>query len=571
MKRFVKYILSVAMALTLHSTVISGQDYVSTPVEISKERVKVDGKICYSHIVLEKQTLYSISKAYGVSVEDIYRFNPTLKESGLKKNSIIIIPSQEALKEEKPVQAAPKVEKEPEKVAEKKEQKKEQKKAAETQPEEKKAQRIHVAKWYEDLDVIAEQYGVTVEGIMAANNLKGRKLGKRQKLIIPFPGEVTEQVQVAEEKKETDSQLADVTEVTVTTDSTVTEQPKKAVDATVLMPLLNSDGEPNRNNLDFYCGTLLAVYDLANEGIDCNLNVYDIHGSDTPFSVESLKNSDVIIGPVSTADLTRLFNVIGDNTMVVSPLDPRAEKLTNVHNSMIQVPTPQSTQYRDLVRWIEEDSISGDRVVMITEKGARQNSATTVMREALDSSSIVYKAFSYSILEGRDVTEPLTALMSTEGRNRILIASESEAFVNDVIRNLNLLIYNNIDIVIYTPSKIRSFETIEVENLHKTSLHVSLAYYIDYEDTRVKEFLLKYRALYNTEPNQFAFQGYDVARYFIDLCSKYGKDWKEHIEDNAQNMLQSSFDIRRQQIGGYVNNGVRRIIYENGYSVKAVK
>ena len=257
--------------------------------------------------------------------------------------------------------------------------------------------------------------------------------------------------------------------------------------------------------------------------------------------------------------------------MVVSPLDPRAEKLTNVHNSMIQVPTPQSTQYRDLVRWIEEDSISGDRVVMITEKGARQNSATTVMREALDSSSIVYKAFSYSILEGRDVTEPLTALMSTEGRNRILIASESEAFVNDVIRNLNLLIYNNIDIVIYTPSKIRSFETIEVENLHKTSLHVSLAYYIDYEDTRVKEFLLKYRALYNTEPNQFAFQGYDVARYFIDLCSKYGKDWKEHIEDNAQNMLQSSFDIRRQQIGGYVNNGVRRIIYENGYSVKAVK
>ena len=406
---------------------------------------------------------------------------------------------------------------------------------------------------------------------MAANNLKGRKLGKRQKLIIPFPGEVTEQVQVAEEKKETDSQLADVTEVTVTTDSTVTEQPKKAVDATVLMPLLNSDGEPNRNNLDFYCGTLLAVYDLANEGIDCNLNVYDIHGSDTPFSVESLKNSDVVIGPVSTADLTRLFNVIGDNTMVVSPLDPRAEKLTNVHNSMIQVPTPQSTQYRDLVRWIEEDSISGDRVVMITEKGARQNSATTVMREALDSSSIVYKAFSYSILEGRDVTEPLTALMSTEGRNRILIASESEAFVNDVIRNLNLLIYNNIDIVIYTPSKIRSFETIEVENLHKTSLHVSLAYYIDYEDTRVKEFLLKYRALYNTEPNQFAFQGYDVARYFIDLCSKYGKDWKEHIEDNAQNMLQSSFDIRRQQIGGYVNNGVRRIIYENGYSVKAVK
>ena len=208
---------------------------------------------------------------------------------------------------------------------------------------------------------------------------------------------------------------------------------------------------------------------------------------------------------------------------------------------------------------------NGDKAVMITEKGARQSTITSVMKEAMDSSSIAYNTFSYSILEGRDVLEPLTNLMSAEGTNRILIASESEAFVNDVVRNLNLLIYNNIDIIIYAPSKIRSFETIEVENLHKTAVHVSLAYYIDYEDQKVKDFLLKYRALYNTEPNQFAFQGYDVARYFLELCSKYGENWREHIENYDVNTLQSSYKIRKQPIGGYLNNGVRRIIYENGY------
>ena len=47
-----------------------GQDYVSTPVQISKEKVKINGQVCYSHVVLEKQTLFSISKAYNVSLED---------------------------------------------------------------------------------------------------------------------------------------------------------------------------------------------------------------------------------------------------------------------------------------------------------------------------------------------------------------------------------------------------------------------------------------------------------------------------------------------------------------------
>ena len=585
MKIFIRHILRTALTLAVSaavSNVAAGQDYVSTPVEISKEKVRIDGKICYSHIVLEKQTLYSISKAYGISVDDIYRFNPTLKETGLKKNSIIIIPSQEALKSENAIQQPAvrnemtekkeTVRKDAAKDTENtvKEDKKEEKKIEKKQQKER-THRIHIAKWYEDLDVISEQYGVSVADIMAANNLKGRKLSKRQKLIIPYPGEV---ITPAEEVKEDTLRVepsVEIAEIAGQQDSIVNVQPKEKINATILLPLTESDGEPIRNNMDFYCGALLAVYDLANEGINCNLNVHDIHSNDTPFSLESLTGSDVIIGPVSTADLTRLFNVIGDNTLVVSPLDPRAEKLTHSHSSMIQIPTPQSTQYHDLVTWLEDDYVAGDRVVLITEKGARQTTVTTVMKEALDSSSLAYNTFSYSILEGRDISQPLTGLMSLEGKNRIVIASESEAFVNDVIRNLNLLIYNNIDITIYAPSKIRGFETIEVENLHKTSMHVSLAYYIDYEDPKVKDFLLKYRALYNTEPNQFAFQGYDVARYFIELYSKYGDGWKENIGSHDMNMLQSTFNIRKKEIGGYINEGVRRIVYENGYSIKAIR
>ena len=567
------HILAVALMLSLTAQQrLDAQTYVNTPVEISKEKVRIDGKICYSHIVLERQTLYSISKAYGVTLEDIYRFNPTVKEVGLKKNSIIIIPSQDAIKSSVTVQM-PEPAKAPEAVKEEPAVKRPEKprQAPEVKaPVKEKTRRIHIAKWYEDLDVIAEQYGVTVDDIMKANNLTGRKLVKRQKLIIPYPGEetVTKPTVVAEvaptpqvPAEETVAEVVD----------SVTIEPVSKVNLSLVMPLTNSEGEPHRNNMDFYCGALLAVYDMANEGIDCNLNVCDIMNADSGFDMESLTKSDMIIGPVSTADLTRMFNAVPAGTTVVSPLDPRAEKLITEHSSMIQIPTPHQVQNRDLIKWMEEDFTEGDRAVIITEKGARQTGIVNIMKEALDSSSLAYQTFSYSILEGRDVTEALTGLMSEEGKNRIVIASESEAFVNDVVRNLNLLIYNNLDIVLYAPSKIRGFDTIEVENLHKTSTHVSLAYYVDYESPLVKEFLLKYRALFNTEPNQFAFQGYDVTRYFADQYTKAGKNWKEGLDGNETEMLQSTFMLRRQPSGGHLNNGIRRIVYDNGYSIKRVK
>lgn len=555
MKRHFAIAIIIASLLPALS---AAQEYVSTPVEISKEKVKVDGKVCYSHIVLERQTLYSISKAYEVSIEDIYRFNPSLQEVGLKKNSIIIIPSAEALSE-------PESKKAP---AEKKSPA--EKKVPSVKPAER-AQRIHIAKWHEDLDVISEMYGVSVEDIMAANNLTGRKLVKRQKLIIPFPGEPVQEPEQTP-VPESETTLAQIPE-NETQEDTLREtfSPKQEVNATLILPLTGNDGAPNRNNIDFYCGTLLAVYDLGNAGIDCKFNVYDTMDSDSQIRMETVSGSDMIIGPISAADLTRMFSIAPNAQMIISPLDQRAERLVNEHPNMIQIPTPYSAQYKDLVNWMEQEYRDGDKVIMISEKAARQNNLTGPIKEVLDSSALAYQTFSYSILEGRDVTTPLSGLMTQEGTNRVIIASESEAFVNDVVRNLNLLIRENIDIVLYSPSKIRSFDTIEVENLHNLSTHVSLTYYIDYNDPEVMDFLLKYRAFFGTEPTQFSYQGYDIAKFCIGMCSAYGDDWKQMLQSTEKRMLQSTFAIKKEPFKGYVNNGVRRIVYDKGYSVTSVK
>ena len=548
-----RLLLAFALAAIIPAAA-SAQEYESTPVTISKDKVRVDGQICYSHVVLERQTLFSISKAYNVSIDDIYRYNPSVKEEGLKKNSILIIPVQDtqvAAPAERAEETAP-----------------ETKPAA---PETQKTERIHVVKWFEDLDVIAEKYGVSVEAIMKANGLKGRKLSKKQKLVIPFTSEIDDVVEEA---------AAAETETDEVQEEVPTEEEKadfgwlftnREVSVSLLLPLKATGSSSSQNNMDFYSGVLLATYDLAEEGVKTELSVYDVADGNFPVTKERLESSDLVIGPISSGDLGRVFDTAPDAKAVISPLDPRAESLVATHGNMIQAPVPHKLQYEDLAAWIKEDKKYTDRVIVITEKGARANEAVSLMTAAIDSTGISYSPFSYSILEGRNVTDPLTRLMTENGTNRVLIASESEAFVNDVVRNLNLLIHKKLDIVLYAPSKIRSFETIEVENFHNTKLHVSLGYYIDYSDKKVMDFIMKYRALYNAEPSQFAFQGYDIANYFIRLFSRYGDRWPSKIDSEEMSMLQSTFKCSRKEDQGYINTGVRRIVYGNDWSVNKVR
>ena len=559
-KIFKSIILAVALAYSAQTATIA-QDYVSEPVTVSKEKVRVNGKVCYSHIVRDKQTLYSIAKAYEVSVDEIHALNPTLKETGLKKNSIIIIPSKEvAAKAEvaKTEEPAVKIEESVVKDGDVK---------------------THVVKWYEDLNTIADKYGVSVEAIMKANNLTGKKLGKRQVLVIPEAEETVAGQETTEDVAEDEE--GEVSSDTVPSDTTamdiVSEDAdtvyvsKNEVTATLILPMKASTDNVSRNNMDFYSGVLLAVKDLAEAGISTELNVYDSSDSENPIAREDVDGSDFIIGPVSSADIGRLLQSEVNPKMVISPLDPRAESHAYVQEKFIQVPTPQSVLYKDLIDWIAEDTMPGDTLLLITEKGARKTETIEQMTQLADSSGLAFIPFSYSILEGRDITEPLTGLMTATGTNRVLIASDSEAFVNDVVRNLNIMVYNKLNVAVYAPARIRNFETIEVENLHNTGLHVSLGYLIDYDSQQVKNFLLKYRALYNTEPTQYAFQGYDIATYFINMCSAYGDRWIEKIGSDEKQMLQSTFKMAPAGDGGYINQGVRRVVYGNGWSVTKTK
>ena len=163
MKRTIRLLACrLVMIFTVGATMYNtawAQDYVAPPVSISKDKVKIDGEVFYSHVVLERQTLYSICKAYHVSFEDIYKYNPSVEEYGLRKNDIIIIPVVE-IPEQAPVHR----------------QSAQTPNETTVTPRSVNGEIRHAVKWYEDLATIAAKYGVSENLIMLANGMEDSKV-----------------------------------------------------------------------------------------------------------------------------------------------------------------------------------------------------------------------------------------------------------------------------------------------------------------------------------------------------------------------------------------------------------
>ena len=85
-----KVLLSLIFFLTFFGTVVSQEK-----VEIRKSNVieEIDGKSYYIHTVTKGQTLYSIAKAYNVTVDELKFENPELENNNLKIGQKLRIPT----------------------------------------------------------------------------------------------------------------------------------------------------------------------------------------------------------------------------------------------------------------------------------------------------------------------------------------------------------------------------------------------------------------------------------------------------------------------------------------------
>jgi hypothetical protein len=191
-------------------------------------------------------------------------------------------------------------------------------------------------------------------------------------------------------------------------------------------------------------------------------------------------------------------------------------------------------------------------------------------REAFSSQGIKYQIYSYDIHQGRSVRDKLQSLMNRSYKQKVVVASEDEAFVLDCLRNLNLLIdFGHYDLQAWGQPKWRNFETLDPGYCHKANLHLSMPYYVDYSSKKVQSFVMHYRDLYNAEPTPFSFQGYDIAFYFISAINETGGNIENYVEFTPKSMLQSEMKFRRSgRHGGFINIATKDVVLKPDYSIE---
>jgi hypothetical protein len=149
--------------------------------------------------------------------------------------------------------------------------------------------------------------------------------------------------------------------------------------------------------------------------------------------------------------------------------------------------------------------------------------------------------------------------------NIVIVPSSSQAFVTDVMGKLNGYSYE-FNITTFGQPRWVRFENIELDNFHNTHTHIFSNSYIDYGNRNVINFVTEYRKQFSAEPDKYAFQGYDITKYFCQALNLYGHDFRKCIHQYRPELLQTRlYFVPYSEQGGYQNTAIYILAYTKDY------
>ncbi|MDD4420105.1 MAG: ABC transporter substrate-binding protein [Bacteroidales bacterium] len=588
MKHYKKFAALCAVALASFTVSFSAASYAQTPITISKEIVKVNGKLMYAHGVKKQETLYSISKAYKITIEELQKYNPALAE-GLKEGTLLYIPvnpeqqvsergdqnSAKYTQSSKPDQQA--VNKENIKTAVPAENTKEENKKGEAVGNNKYI--VHEVKWYEDLDDIAKEYHMDRSVLIKENNIKDETLKGVQTLRIPVSAinsKSDNSTQNTNTEKNAPVKKLQENKVSDSNAYSQTKQVAEPVKVAVILPLNSKSAKPNTNYMDFYAGALLAINDLKEAGADIAVNAIDqseYASSQAIINSGKLTGCNLIIGPIRSTSVKSFIPYINKHGIpLVSPLDPATDSLINKSKYLFQVPPTTDIQFHNLVIMAkkEYEMSPNKNVVVVFQNGGNDRWAADEIMQLLKKEGIAFSEITYSILQGRTIGSTFKRKITADKDNIVFVPSFNEAFVSDVLRNLDILEMPE-KISLYGTPRWRSFEAVDVAQFNKFGLKLSMPFYVDFTNADVQGFTRQFRALYNTEPSANAFNGYDVTKFFTkQIINGLKNDINNTERLEKENMLQQQFEFRRKNSNaGFENISTTGITYKSDYTIVA--
>ncbi len=500
----------------------------------SKVYEKVGGKEYYIHNVKRGQTLYMISKAYGVEVNDLIRENPQVRE-GLKADEKLRIP----VVGPKPADAM------------------EANQAAARQVDETPA-------------VKPVDGGTTTKPKQEKVQVKGTRTGSTAprppvapaKPVTPEPQAVKKDSVIAEElpcgkdhstKKPVYKVALMIPLVLADVESLNAENP----DPNIL------ETEKSFQFLPFYEGLRMALDSLEKAGVKIRLFVYDVD-KDTAKTKQILrkpemKSMDLIFGLLYHRNFQIVAEFAKKNRIpLVNPISEKSE-LVNGNPWVFKVQPSKKSRIPEVGEYMSGAFKEGQILIVRSGKYPDHDAPDQLKKECQD------RGLETRIVDGQDGA---IAALSTAKLNHLVVFSEDAAYVFDLTRRLFEL-RNQYNMNLVGLPDWSTLDGLESEYLVALKTHMVSQSFIDYNDPSVKKFVGRYQEVYHADPALLAFQGYDIAFYFLEALHTYGTAFQKCIDEFHPKSLQTRFDFRQAKGNGFENQHWMIFKYDN-YSLVPV-
>jgi LysM repeat protein len=338
----------------------------------------------------------------------------------------------------------------------------------------------------------------------------------------------------------------------------------------------------SRNFLNFYEGFLIALDTMKKTGVNIVVDVHDNEAKqavvDEVMRKSKLQDADLIVGPVDVKHQKNISNFSYKNQIpLVSPFSSD-DDFVNTNPFYFQVNPTKDYIYRKTADFIGRDCWDKNVIVMTpySFEQIQGGDIVELVREKLRANASKHggsvKFAKVSIGEGyweakdnlrKDIENVVFILPPTN-------KAEREAIFSRAINSLYVLA-EDYDITVVGMSEYLSYKSINTEYYHKLKLHYLTPNFIDYTDPEVNAFISAYRKKFLTEPNQFSYRGYDIAKYFLEAYRTTGRSYLNKIGSLQINTLQSSFKMKRvKDFSGFMNRSLFVVNYTPEYEVKAV-
>lgn len=500
--------------------------YANTTAPVDNTTKKSELK---THIVKKGETVYSISKQYGINQDALISRNPGIDKE-LQEGKMLIIP---------PVFQSNSF----------------------VEPEQNQApsHKIHIVKQEETIFGICKQYQITQEDLIKANPDVANGLMAGKILRIPLNSTEIAEINTADS-------------ISTSLEKVFNSEPKTSIECALALPWnfakVTETSKIDANTekfIEFYNGMLLAADTLRKTGLNINLRVYDSGKTDaeaqTLVSYNELKSMDFIIGPAYQSQIKTMADfALANNVKLVIPFTSKSEEVKS-NASIFQINAPQNESAADVALQIAQN-FKDYNVVIVSFSDPKYNDKAVwadTLKFTLDAMGVKNKDVVFS-----NYTE-LKKTVDKKKKNLIFPVTTNQVALNQILPIINMLKAKETEIAVFGFNEWQNYNSISKELFHYDTYFTS-PFFIDFKSEETIKFLRKYRAYYNAEPTNshpmYAILGYDMMMYFCESMQKYGHDFEWALDKIAPSTLQSDFKFNRVgETGGFINS--RHFIIEN--------